>query len=403
MKNIKDKNNYLILCVSCILILITICYFAFNDILKGTRAGFGNACHTGCIKSKVATFLSNYPNEIDLVDDIKETVCENYIVSKNKFDVPRGYEFVGWNTEKDGSGTNYVVSSCVTLSDDIMLYAQWKEKIIDFGDLNLDGKVNNDDYLLLDKHFNEELLLSEDLLFNADVNGDTKLDEIDLDIIKHVSLGTVGYTGYLPKKIVPVYKLYVEEETESDEEVFGPGSNGHVSGNGSGNGENNTESGGGTNFPDTNESVNNAVDSNESDNVIDNKVNVDVDNKKEVIESKTYYFKFIADDIEYDNTNCTTDNSSTCKLVLPKYPPAKKGYKFNGWNLDKDCSNNVGINYSILVDNDATYYACFLEIEEKDNIYGIIIIGLLIFVVWVLAIYGIVSLIKRFKKTEIKN
>lgn len=402
MKNIKDKKNYLILAGSFVLILIAIYFFSINNVLKGTRAGFGNGCISACLGANITVeYLPNYPDGFDSVDSVEDLSCNKYIISENKFDVPHGYEFVGWNTSIDGSGDNYKALSCVTLVDKhIVLYAQWKEKVIDYGDLNLDDNINNDDYLLLEKHLNGELLLDDDLLLNADVNGDSNIDDIDLDILKQVNLGTNGYTGYLPKKIVPIYELYKDNDEVIDDKdnntVMGPGSNGHVSGNGTGsggsgnssigNGSSNTKPNTGTSRP--------------NNNVSNNTIN---NNEKENVESKTYNFSFFVDDLEYDNTSCTTENSNTCKLVLPKNIPVKKGYEFNGWDMDKDCPSNVGITYSILMEDDAIYYACFIEKEEKDNVYGIIIVGLLIFLVWVLAIYGIVYLIRRFKKSQISD
>ena len=35
------------------------------------------------------------------------------------------YQFVGWNTERDGSGTSYLDEESITLTDNITLYAQW--------------------------------------------------------------------------------------------------------------------------------------------------------------------------------------------------------------------------------------------------------------------------------------
>lgn len=41
------------------------------------------------------------------------------------FSLP-GYVFVGWNTEADGSGTNYAGSSKFNITEDTILYAQWR-------------------------------------------------------------------------------------------------------------------------------------------------------------------------------------------------------------------------------------------------------------------------------------
>ena len=37
-----------------------------------------------------------------------------------------GFEFSGWNTAPDGSGTSYAVDSAITVSDDLVLYAIWE-------------------------------------------------------------------------------------------------------------------------------------------------------------------------------------------------------------------------------------------------------------------------------------
>ena len=38
-----------------------------------------------------------------------------------------GFDFIGWNTEASGSGTNYKASSSFTPTDDITLYANWEK------------------------------------------------------------------------------------------------------------------------------------------------------------------------------------------------------------------------------------------------------------------------------------
>ena len=47
-------------------------------------------------------------------------------IPTNKF-TRSGYNFIGWNTNADGSGTSYTDSQEITLSQDITLYAQWEE------------------------------------------------------------------------------------------------------------------------------------------------------------------------------------------------------------------------------------------------------------------------------------
>lgn len=42
-----------------------------------------------------------------------------------------GYNFIGWNTRADGTGTSYIDEANITNLGDITLYAQWEEKVYD--------------------------------------------------------------------------------------------------------------------------------------------------------------------------------------------------------------------------------------------------------------------------------
>lgn len=413
MENNKNKNNYLISCISCILVLMLICYFGVNNMIKGTRAAFGNGCITACMDANMlVTYHPNYPDDLEEPESKELQTCAPHIIFRNLFTIPIGYNFVGWNTEADGSGTIYNENMCTILSSNLILYAQWEKKVINYGDLNNDKNIDNDDYLLLENHLNTTSLLDNELLLNADVNWDYNVDEIDLDIIKQVILKRDGYIGYLPEKIVPIYELYKEEiieddkesnDSDNDESTMSPGSNGPVSGNGSGNGGTGTGSsgtgnsslgnGGNNNIPNYNTGNSNGTGSN----------NTEIKQEDVIFDAKIYNFKFIVGNSEYANTSCDTGiYSSSCKLVLPSEAPVMSGYTFNGWSMNKDCPLNSIINYSILMEQDATYYACFSK-EKNNGFYSTIIIVLLVFLIWIFAIFGIIFLIKRFKKSEIKD
>ena len=67
-------------------------------------------------------------------DDADGTVTDSkyYItggeamVLQNMFTRP-GYEFTGWNTEKNGAGTPYAAGDTITIENtNVTLYAQWK-------------------------------------------------------------------------------------------------------------------------------------------------------------------------------------------------------------------------------------------------------------------------------------
>ena len=118
------------------------------------------------------------------------------------FDVPVGYKFVSWNTVSDGSGQFYFVNDTMDLSSNVELYAQWEYvgyiDTVAYGDVNLNGVIDNNDHVLLDNYISNNGVLNSFSLVNADVNKDGKLDKVDVDIIKQAYLGTEGYRDILP-------------------------------------------------------------------------------------------------------------------------------------------------------------------------------------------------------------
>ena len=59
-------------------------------------------------------------------------------IPENKFTRP-GYEFIGWNTKADGTGTSYADGQSISIIANTTLYAQWKDKI--------SGTANGHDYV----------------------------------------------------------------------------------------------------------------------------------------------------------------------------------------------------------------------------------------------------------------
>lgn len=43
--------------------------------------------------------------------------------------VSEGFQFVGWNTERNGSGVEYLPGEVVSFNKSTVLYAQWKKKL----------------------------------------------------------------------------------------------------------------------------------------------------------------------------------------------------------------------------------------------------------------------------------
>ena len=86
-------------------------------------------------------------------------------LNKNTF-TKEGYNFIGWNTEADGTGASYIDEDNVTNIGDVTLYAQWEEKKYDityfFGDERFVGTnyINTDIPLFNESNFNRDFEVS---------------------------------------------------------------------------------------------------------------------------------------------------------------------------------------------------------------------------------------------------
>lgn len=416
----NDRKYFLIFCILSIVLVGII--FGINGIMRGTSASFGGV--TGVLGDPYKViYYANWPDKSMGDDSTEYNVGKIYQILDNMYAVPSGYEFLGWGTEPDGSVV-YNAFHVLSLSSDLNLYAIWglvdtdeddnntEEFVIVYGDTNIDGIVNENDYLLIDSYILDNSLLSGQGLINADVNTDGKVDNIDSDIIKQVCLGTEGYVGFLPDKPILIYELYVKDDsnggdvpTEDDNGNNNSSSNenGSSSSSGGGTGSGSTGSSGG------NSSSGNSTGGNKpsggSSNNGNNKPSSsqggkEEDNKEEEELPKIYEFKFMNGNMEYAITSCDILQDGTCKLILPNTIPSKVGYVFNGWSLSKDCISNI-IKDSMDVNAGGTYYACYIEIaneKEEKNSFNIWII---LFGVWALASILIYRIVKQFKNKEI--
>ena len=416
----NDRKYFLIFCILSIVLVGII--FGINGIMRGTNASFGGV--TGVLGDPYKViYYANWPDKTMGDDSTEYNVGKIYQILDNMYAVPSGYEFLGWGTEPDGQVV-YNAFRVLSLSSDLNLYAIWglidtgegdntEETVTVFGDSNIDGIVNENDYLLIDSYLLDNSLLSGQGLINADVNTDGKVDNIDSDIIKQAILGTEGYVGFLPDKPILIYELYVEDDsndgdvpTEDDNENGDSSSDedGNISsggGNGSGTsgsggssaGSGNSSSGNGTggNKPSGGSNNNSSKPSSSQSGKEENK-----EDEKPTI----YEFKFMNGNMEYAITSCDILQDGTCKLVLPSTIPSKVGYVFNGWSLDKDCDAYI-IKESMTVKAGGTYYACYIKISSEEKEKNNFNIWIILFGVWALASILIYRLLKQFKNKEI--
>lgn len=84
-----------------------------------------NVCRTKMTaQTYTVTYHRNGADSGETVDSRSYIFGDLAVVSENGY-VRDGHSFVGWNTQRDGSGTHHVPGSSITVTDHIHLYAQW--------------------------------------------------------------------------------------------------------------------------------------------------------------------------------------------------------------------------------------------------------------------------------------
>ena len=84
-----------------------------------------NVCQTKMTAQiYTVTYHGNEADSGETVDSRSYIFGDLAVVSENGY-VRDGHSFVGWNTQRDGSGTHHVPGSSITVTNHIHLYAQW--------------------------------------------------------------------------------------------------------------------------------------------------------------------------------------------------------------------------------------------------------------------------------------
>lgn len=83
-----------------------------------------NVCRTRMTAHYSVFYHGNEADSGETVDSRSYIFGDLAVVSENGY-VRDGHSFVGWNTQRDGSGTHHVPGSSITVTDHIHLYAQW--------------------------------------------------------------------------------------------------------------------------------------------------------------------------------------------------------------------------------------------------------------------------------------
>ena len=101
-----------------------------------------NVCRTRMTAHYSVFYHGNEADSGETVDSRSYIFGDLAVVSENGY-VRDGHSFVGWNTQRDGSGTHHVPGSSITVTDHIHLYAQWTR--------NSSGDDDDKDYFAIQK------------------------------------------------------------------------------------------------------------------------------------------------------------------------------------------------------------------------------------------------------------
>lgn len=115
--------------------------------LETSSANLGNGCHTIVLDGNGGTYRYTWGNNGKNYN-VNRQVADSYVSNGQtvnyayRFTRP-GYKLVSYNSEPDGSGTEYALNKCTVTADMApiqILYAQWKEISADEPYISIDGK-----------------------------------------------------------------------------------------------------------------------------------------------------------------------------------------------------------------------------------------------------------------------
>ncbi len=87
-------------------------------------------------------FYKNYSNSDNSYEQETKQYLVPYIIGKT---ITRsGYNFLGWNTERDGTGTTYTTGSTYEGNEDLNLYAQWQRNEVNIAYYADGEEISND-------------------------------------------------------------------------------------------------------------------------------------------------------------------------------------------------------------------------------------------------------------------
>lgn len=154
-------------------------------------------------------------------DDVYELAIEKATLKKNIY-MKKGYEFTGWNTEPDGSGTFYKDMATITVPQGTtILYAQWKS-------FSYIVKVAEDDIRVTPVTITDIFELDYDEEMTIPVALTDKAYTVEYDLNRRSTMSTIPYwktetplTDFYTKAILTFLGWQLYEETEEGYNYIG--------------------------------------------------------------------------------------------------------------------------------------------------------------------------------------
>lgn len=225
MKKLTKLRIKYLLIIICLLIILGIIFPTFMRYYVSVTAnivGYAKETRTSTYKIK----FHNNGGE-GTMDDMTMNYDESQNLTKNTF-TREHYNFGGWNTEADGSGTYYVdeqeiINTTYVTGNEINLYEQWTENIFYIVEYNANGGIGNIESQMFEYGFPQRLkpntFTKEDYSFlhwntEADGTGTTYEDEEEVNNLTDVN-----------GEIVTLYAIYAREKYINNNDIVFDGTN----------------------------------------------------------------------------------------------------------------------------------------------------------------------------------
>lgn len=222
LTKLKIKYFLIIICLLIIFGIIFPTFMRYYVSVTANIVGYAKETRTSTYKVK---FHNN--GGVGTMEDMTINYNVSQKLTKNTF-TRENYNFGGWNTEVDGSGTQYtdeqeIISTTYITENEINLYAQWTQNPVYTVEYNSNGGIGNMEAQVFEVGVSQKLrpgtFTKEDQVFwcwntKADGTGTTYEDEEEVSNLTEVNGDTVT-----------LYAIYAFEKYINNNDIVFDGTN----------------------------------------------------------------------------------------------------------------------------------------------------------------------------------